>query len=441
MRGNGTTTTWGYDAHGRMTSLSHDVAGTANDVTFGYTWNPAGQIQNRTVSNASYNFAPGSGVVGYDNDGLNRLTSVGGTGVTYDANHNIATAQGSSYGYDASNRLTSATIGGSGYSFAYDPADRLYSTSSSGVRFQYAGQQLVGEYNSSGALLVRHIPGSGLDMPVASVFAPGVPYQQLADERGSVVGLTDAWGGLAGVNVYDEYGVATASDRFQYTGQAVLAPGLYHYRARAYAPQLGRFLQTDPIGYAAGANMYAYVGGDPVNRVDPSGLEWGKPITSGECIARGGVIVPTEKEGVSHCVNAPGGGPSVGFGGSGGDVGFGGGGTGATVLDEVIVKGRRVQRTGTRASGMFFTPEYLVDVAACATLASRAGYGKCMESASQRAVARYRGTYVAPLIMEGPRRSMPRIPTVPLIIFIPPNFQCSFVYARPEFRPEECNRA
>ena len=61
--------------------------------------------------------------------------------------------------------------------------------------------------------------------------------------------------------------------RFQYTGQAWLPElGLYHYKARAYAPAIGRFMQPDPILWSGGMNLYAYVGNDPGNFTDPWGL-------------------------------------------------------------------------------------------------------------------------------------------------------------------------
>ena len=277
-RGDGTTTAYGYDAAGRMTSLSHNMAGSASDVSFTYTWNPAGQIASRTVSNAAYVYAPNTGSTSYENNGLNQVTSAGGTTVTYDANKNTASALGSSYDYDAANRLTSATIGGTAYTFGYDPGGRLYS--SAGGRFQYVGVQLVGEYDSSGVLTTRHVPGPGLDQPVATSIG-SARHQQIADERGSVVGVADAYGSVS-VNRYDEYGVPSAGNRFQYTGQAWMAPGIYNYRARAYAPQLGRFLQADPIGYAAGPNVYGYVSGDPVNLVDPFGLQEDPAVPIGD---------------------------------------------------------------------------------------------------------------------------------------------------------------
>lgn len=125
----------------------------------------------------------------------------------------------------------------------------------------------------------RFVRGPGVDEIVANFTTTGSTPTQYwaADERGSLVSLTaGSTGATTVINTYDEYGVPASGNlgRMQYTGQLWLPDfGGYHYKARMYQPGLGRFLQTDPIGYAGGANLYAYVGADPVNLVDPLGLQ------------------------------------------------------------------------------------------------------------------------------------------------------------------------
>lgn len=102
----------------------------------------------------------------------------------------------------------------------------------------------------------------------------------MANERGSIYAHTDEAGAIIQINTYDEYGRPGNSNqgRFGYTGQIWLAEaGLYHYKARAYHAELGVFMQSDPIGHSGGINLYAYVGGDPVNATDPWGLRACKP--------------------------------------------------------------------------------------------------------------------------------------------------------------------
>ncbi|CAG4927215.1 hypothetical protein R69919_05491 [Paraburkholderia gardini] len=90
-----------------------------------------------------------------------------------------------------------------------------------------------------------------------------------------MVALANGTGATIASQAYGPFGETdgTPASRFGYTGQQYLAPlGLYYYKARMYSPELGRFLQTDPVGYRDDLNWYAYVGNNPINFTDPTGM-------------------------------------------------------------------------------------------------------------------------------------------------------------------------
>jgi RHS repeat-associated protein len=286
---------FGYDTIGQLTSAVYN----ADNV-----WTPDPSNWDRSVN---YNVDPlnrlsvndNGTLTSYTPDPVNQYTAITGQGAAYDGNFNMSYLNGGNVYYDAEKHVTSITVGGSPVAqFVYDGLGRCLKRTLDNVTmlFLYHGWQPLMEWDAAGNMVAYNIYGAGAD-EILTRWQSGVGYLHYhLDRMGNVQFLLSE--GNAGLEryTYDAFGEPTVTNwdgsngrrssnygnRFMFTGREYFpSVALYDFRNRFYRPSLGRFLQSDRIGFDGGdANLFRYCGGDPVNRKDPQGLSVWEPSES-----------------------------------------------------------------------------------------------------------------------------------------------------------------
>lgn len=351
---NGVTITNAYDNTGRLTSVKAARNGTPL-TGFGYSYQTpsAPTADTDLVQSAG---TPAGGTTTYTYDPLQRLTRALTTGpgaddrkYTLDAAGNITqtsiNGQLTNYTYNASNQITNP-------GYRYDPGGNLLTRQDVGgsTTFAYNARNQTTQINPDGQgnqnlaylgtgqneltqtgsappggsaptatnnqLGVSSTTTAGASTyytrdPDGNLLAERTPTGEqypITDKLGSIADLTDQNGNLTNQYAYDPYGQTTSTtgttpNLVGYAGGLQTPGGLYHYGARYYDPGVGRWTQQDPLNQAndpGQANRYAYVGGNPINLVDPSGL-CGSFFSC--ALHAGGVILTTAETAASTAAN------------------------------------------------------------------------------------------------------------------------------------------
>jgi len=252
---------YGFDDAGQLTSLVYKK-GTATLGDLSYAYDILGRRTNIGGSFARMNL-PGA-VSGASYDAINRMTAWNGATLSSDANGNMQGDGTLSYVWDERDRLTRIQNGSTVVaSFTYDAFNRRIGKTVSGTSasFLHDGWQIVQELNGA-TPSANLLTGMGLD-EVFRRTQGSMANDYLADALGSTLVLTDSTGTVQTSYTYEPYGNTSASgtgtsNAFQYTGREDDGTGLYYYRNRYYNPSLHRFVSEDPMGLAAGQNLWLY---------------------------------------------------------------------------------------------------------------------------------------------------------------------------------------
>ena len=237
-----------YDAVGNR--LTADGWSYSNNVVNGYTQRASGSLTNAISYDANGNVSGISDWV----DGMFGLS------LTHDSQGQLVGLDNSfctgTLSYDYRRLRVESDDDCSGDTlYTYDARGNLLDQSNTSYRVQYAYADGI-----DSAVLMR---------------AGGNLYALVADHLGSIVAMFDHTGHVESSGDYAPFGNTGAppvDSTLAFTGRESYF-GLYYLRNRWYSPDLGRFLEPDPIGLAGGdVNIYRYVGNSPLNWVDPSGL-------------------------------------------------------------------------------------------------------------------------------------------------------------------------
>lgn len=266
------TETYEYDAISQLTSFKR---GKDEDIT--YRFDPLGN-RTKVVENGV--------VTNYSANRINAYTSItGGLSFTpqYDANGNLLNDADHQYHYNFNNKLSGVDTNTASY--AYDALGRRISktTSDGTVSFYYAGDQMVEEFKGTN-LVASYVFGNNIDETLQMKRGNEVYFYHV-NQLGSTMALTDKNGKIVERVGYDPYGAPTffnassseitasaVENNILFTGREYdPETGTYYFRARSQYPQMGRFMQKDPILYIDGFNDYGYVINGPVKLIDPLG--------------------------------------------------------------------------------------------------------------------------------------------------------------------------